>query len=114
MRLTCLVEKSDLLKLTAVEDDGIVSKAVLGKCPNTILGRHLVIALYHATAHVAIEALWLRVVELQLSLQFLTLFGTRNEESGMTANLEEDLLVVGIGTMPDYMQFLTLQTISDG
>lgn len=82
MRLTCLVEKSDLLKLTAVEDDGIVSKAVLGKCPNTILGRHLVIALYHATAHIAIEALWLRVVELQLSLQFLTLSAPGTRKAG--------------------------------
>ena len=114
MRLTCLVEKSDLLKLTAVEDDGIVSKAVLGKCPNTILCSYLVISLNNATAHIAIEALWLRVVEFQLSLQFLTLFGTRNEESGMTADLEEDLLVVGIGNMPDNMQLFALQTVSNG
>lgn len=82
MRLTSLVEKSDLLELTAVEDDGIVSKAVLSKCPYTILGRHLVIALNDTTAHITIEALWLRIVKLQLALQFLTLSAPGTRKAG--------------------------------
>ena len=115
MRFALLVENAHLLNLTLVEDNSIFCESLLVYFPDTLVGFYGFLSLtVDASAYVTIETNRSLVVEFQGSLHFFALLAARNHECWVTANLEEDFLVVGILYVPDDMNLVALQAVRDG
>ena len=115
MRFALLVENAHLLNLTLVEDNSIFCESLLVYFPDTLVGFYGFLSLtVDASAYVTIETNRSLVVEFQGRLHFFALLAARNHECWVTANLEEDFLVVGILYVPDDMNLVALQAVRDG
>ena len=110
-RLVVVAENLHMMQLTLVKDNGIVVEALLCEGPHAVVGLHGEVSVRYASARISVETLWRRVVEAQTAMQMFALLCARNEECGVTANLEIDWAHVGVLDMPYDVNLISVETV---
>ena len=95
------------MELHAVIREGLVIDS-----QHAVFGLGLNLSQFMRTVDIALQVLHLfLIIKDDDALQRFVLLTTRSQESGVTANLEMDIALVGILHVPDNVNFITFQLI---